>query len=494
MVQNQEYSTFGRQVGYVVFANIAILLFGLIQLPILTKGLGASLYGMWSLIVVTVSLIVPFALLRFETSVVRFLAAEKDRSRVREDFISAVFVVFLGGIVFALILILLSGILAEYIFKDTDAAGYIRFASILIILNSMYMLMLAFFRMRRRIGLYTTIHLVHAAFQLGLIAAFILLDYELTGVITAVAISAFLCAMVAMVIIFREIGLQVPRFTNVKSYLKWGIPLTPNAAILWIIHTSDRYMVSYFLGLTSAGIYSAAYGIGNYAAFVLAPLGTVLYPTIAKHYDEGNLEETRNYLRYSVRYLMMISIPAAFGLSILAKPLLEILTTSEFVSGKNVVPYVASGIVLFGVYQLCIYILHLVNRTRWAISLISAAAVLNIVLNVILIPRMDIEGAALATLISYGLLGVLTIVVTRRYIRFGLSMPFILKSAAASGVMTLCIWLLDPGSIGLVIASIVIGALIYFIILILLKGLSRSELTFFFNFAWDNLRKVLLVK
>ena len=489
MKQNQEYAIFGRQVGYVIIANIAILLLGLIQILVLTKGLGATLYGIWSLIHVTVSLIVPFAMLGFSMSVVRLLAAEKDKGKIREDFFSACSIVFISGTIFSVLLFLLSDQLAAYIFKDASLSSYIKLASVLILLNSMHALPLAFFRMHRKIGLYAILDLSYNAFQVGLIAASVLLGYKLAGVISAVIINGILFNLMTLLIILRQTGFQLPRFCHMKPYLKWGIPLTPNAAILWIIHFSDRYMVSYFLGVTAAGIYSAAYLIGNYTSFALMPLGTVLYPTIAKYYDERNLSETRKYLKYSVKYVMMIAIPSALGLSILAEPLVQILTTSEFVSGSTVVPFVAFGAVLFCFFQICLYIIHLVKRTEITIRILGASAGLNILLNIILIPRMGILGAAIATLIAYGILGILTLMVTRRYLKFDLSLHFIMKSMFSSAIMVLCIWLINPQSPVWVIISIILGALIYFAVLLSIKGLSKQEIAFFTTFVKDNLGK-----
>ena len=494
MQQNQEYTVFGRQVGYVITANIAILLLGFIRLPIVTKGLGASLYGTWSLISVTVSLIVPFAMLSFGMSIVRFLAAEKDKNTIREDFFSACSIVFISGIVFSLLLFFLSDLLAVSIFKDVNSSSYIKLGSVLILLNSLYLVLLAFFRMRRKIGLYNILNLSQHGLQVGLIVVAILLGYRLGGVITAVIISGILFTVISLFIIFRQIGFQLPRFSHMKAYLRWGVPLTLNSAILWIINVSDRYMVSYFLGIAAAGVYSAAYSIGQYASFALAPLGIVLYPTISKTYDEGNRDEAGNYLKYSLKYLMTIAIPAAFGLSILAKPLLRILTTPEFVTGSTVLPWVAFGAVLFCFYQICVYIIHLVGKTHITVRLLGISAGLNIGLNLLLIPRMGILGAAVATLVAYGVLGILTLMVTRRYLKFDLSLLFIAKSILASTVMTLCIWLINPESISMVIVSILAGIIIYFGMIMLIKGLSRQEMKFFATFIRGNIRKMFMLK
>ncbi len=348
-----EYTKFGRQFGYVISANVAIALLRFIQLPILTKGLGAALYGTWSLINATISLIVPFALLGLGDAIIRFLTAEKDKGRIGEGFLSALATVCISGISLSVLLFLFSDYLASLVFKDTASSFYIKLASVVIFFNSLDGLTLIFFRMQRKIGLYTALNLSRNALQVGLIVTAILMGYKLTGVIAAVIASGALFLVINLSIILRQTGFRLPRFSNIKSYLRWGVPLTLNPAMLWIIQVSNRYIVSYFLGVAAAGIYSAAYAIANYAAFIPSPLGIVLYPTIIKSYEEEKIDETRKYLKYSLKYFMMIAIPSAFGLSILAKPLLSILTGPEFVAGNTVVPFVAFGTVLFGFYQIC---------------------------------------------------------------------------------------------------------------------------------------------
>ncbi len=493
MEPNREYTKFGRQVSYIIGANITLLFLGLIRLPILTKGLGATLYGTWSLINVTVTLIVPFALLGLNSAIIRFLAAKKDQGRIREDFLSSCSIVFISGAAFSIFLFLFSDYLAVFILKDILLSLYIKLASILILFNSINELTLSFFRMQKKIGLYTTLIMSRNALQVGLIVLFLLLGYKLTGTITAVIVSGMLICLVELLISLRQVGFHIPRFSNIKSYLRWGVPLIPNSAMLWIIRFSDRYMVSYFMGITAAGMYSAAYRIGEYASFTLIALSSVLYPTIIKSYEEGNLSETRKYLKYSLKYFMMVSIPSAFGLSILAKPILSILTTSEFVIGTTVIPFVAFGVILLSFYRFCLHVIYIANKTHLTVRLLGISTALNIILNIILIPRMGIVGAAIATFITYGLLGILTLLVSRKYLRFDLSVPFILKSILASSIMTLCLWLINPESITLVIISIFAGVLIYFGGLLLIKGISKSEIAFFVSFTNDNLRRILFI-
>lgn len=482
MEKIQGFTIFGRQVILAIGANIAMLFLGMLQLPILTKALGASQYGVWSLIITVFSLLTPFTTLAFSMSIVRFLAAEKDANKVREDFFSACLLVLLSGIIFSLVFFFLSGFIATYLLKNASLSSYFKLSSVLLLLYTMFPVLLAFFRMVGKIGIYNLLNVGLMALQVGLVVLFLSSGYGLKGAIWAAIISATTLNIIAVSIIFKQIGFARPRFSRIKVYLKWGIPLTPNSAIAWIISASDRYIVNYFMGVSAAGIYNAADLMGGYAALALSPVSIVLFPRISKSYDEGKLDECRDYFKYSFKYLMMFSIPSAVGLSLLAKPLLRILTTPVFLIGSPLVALAALGALASCLYQTLVYIIYLVGKTQIEIRLLTIAAVLNIMLNIILIPSIGIIGAEVASIIAYTVLGGLSLMVVHKYFKFDLSLTFLTKCALSSGFMALCIWLINPQSVLLVALSILIGIITYFIILICVKGLSKSELAFFIAF------------
>jgi O-antigen/teichoic acid export membrane protein len=479
MNQNERFFSFGRQISYVILTNIVSVMLGIIQVPIITRALGAASYGILALITTAISLIVPFSMLTFSSSIIRFLAAEKDPTKIKEDFYSACILVLVTGTIFALLFFLASDFLANSIFKSPDSIYSLKLSSILIMLNSMFPVLLAFFRRGSKIGIYNALNLGLNILQFSLLVVFLLRGYALNGAILSTILSTLLMNVVALIIIFKQVGLQRPRFKNMKTYLKFGIPLTPNPAILWIIQASDRYMISYFMGISAAGIYNAAYGIGSYASFALWPVGIVLFPIISKAYDEGKFKECENYIKYSFKYLMMITIPISVGVSILANPILKILTTPEFLSGAMATPLIALGAALFCVYQIASYIIYLAGKTYLTLRIYAIGAIANVILNLVLIPRIGLVGAGLASFLAYGIMGLLTLSISRKYIHFDLSIIFIIKSFLSSAVMALFIWIIRPESLIMLAVSIVTGTILYFLALIVIKGFTKDELRFF---------------
>ncbi len=108
-----------------------------------------------------------------------------------------------------------------------------------------------------------------------------------------------------------------------KDYLSFGLPTIPGNISSWVIFSSDRFVIAYFLGVTSVGIYSAAYSLGNLPILILTILGLVLPPNLSKLFDEGKIHEIKTHLSYSLKYSLLLIIPFVFGAIFLAIPVLQ---------------------------------------------------------------------------------------------------------------------------------------------------------------------------
>ena len=475
------YKKFTHDVGLIGATQLLLRLVGLILIPIITKTLGAYQYGIWAQISVTISLLTPLAMLGLWATIVRFLAGEKEKDKIRDGFLSVVAVIIFTGSLLSVILFSSSNFLASTVFGDINASYFVKAASFLVLISALDGITFTYFRTFGQIKIYSTLTLVKSFGGLGLIAFLLLSGFGLLGVIVAVLIVDSIIFTIAFSLVISQIGFKLPIFSELKPYLRFGMPLIPHTMTTWIVHSSDRYIIGYFLGMASVGIYSVAFAMGNLILFFLTPIQFSLVPTISKLYEEKRIEEVRNYLKYSLKYFLIFAIPSAFGLSVLAKQLLQILTTSEFVSGSIVVPFVAFGVITFGIFQTSIYILHLAKKTELNLILSGIVAVSNIILNLILIPYIGISGAAIATLISYSVLAALTVFVSFKYLKFDIDWYFILKSTFSSTVMALLILKLNPIDVFQVLASISIGTIVYFVLIISLRGVTKTELKFF----WD---------
>ena len=327
---------------------------------------------------------------------------------------------------------------------------------------------------------YSGLMLLQTVAEVGFVAYFVLSGFGLFGAVVSLLISRGITLLFGVSFVFKEIGFRLPKFYGLKGYLKFGLPLVPTALLGWITSSSDRYLIGFFSSSQMVGIYSAAYNIGAIVGFFGVPLQIILFPTISKLYEEGKDQEMKTYLAYSLKYFLLFTIPSIFGLCILSKQIVLIMTRPEFVAqGTQVLPIVAVGALFYGLYgAIFAWILIVAKRTRLVFVLVSLSAAMNLVLNVIFIPDYGIIAAAITTLIAYLALLSFTIYFSRQYIKFEIPYDFIGKSVLASLVMTSVLYWVNPTGVFYVGLMILVGVGVYFGVLVLLKGFGKEEVGF----------------
>ena len=475
-----DYILFAKRVGLSGITNFIVSIRALILIPILTKILGVTEYVIWSQMIVTVSFIAPLAILGIVSGMGRYLASENDRDIIREGFYSTFYSIILINSTLGIIVYIFASEISMLVFGGT-AVNIIQIMAFIILFEGLNQLLVNFFRIFERIKRYSFFTIVQTLAEITFISYSIFQGYGITGAVLSllcVKIAIFLL-MFAMVI--NEIGILVnPRFSEIRSYLQFGLPLVPSSLFVWIVNSSDRYVIGYFMGIEPVGIYSAAYGIGSTILIFLAPITFILPFTLYKSYDDGRLDDVVFYMKYSLKYFLIVAIPAVFGLTILSKQILMILTTAEFISaGSQVIPLISLSILLYGAIGIVSQILAVTKNTRKLAGVWIVSGILNLVLNIILVPEIGIVGAAIATLITF-IFALLTMYkLSSKFISLNFDFGDIIKISTASLFMGWAVWRLMPTNTINTIFSIGFGAVIYFVLIVILRIFNNEEVTFF---------------
>ncbi len=458
--------------------TIVTSLAGLVQVPLLTKGLGAHDYGLWSQIWVTVSLALPFVDLGLITAMIRFLAAEKDREKLQEGFYSTVAVVSALGLAVALGVLAFSGPLARSFFDGSVEA--VRITGVLILLAALAPVYLNLLRTLRQVRTYSLFIIADTCGQVGLTAYLVFTARGVLAIALSIAILKAVLLGALFILVQGQIGIKRPRFDYIREYLAFGMPTVSGSLGFWLVNLSDRYVIGFFLGVTPVGVYAAAYGLGSMLYSVMAVLTFVLLATLSQLYDEGKIEEAKTHLSYSLKYFLAVAIPFVFGCLVLGEPVLRLFTTPDIArEGRFVVSIVALATLILGVQVIIAHVLILTRKTKKIPLVWLAAATLNIGLNIFAVPRIGILGAAITTLLAYALMLAAISYYSFREVRFDIDRRFIVKSVLASAIMSVAAWAMAPQSYPGTIAAVASGIAIYGIVIVLLRGFSREEFRFF---------------
>ncbi len=473
------YFRFVKEIFIMGLLNLSTMVQTLAFLPIITKILGAENYGIWSQLVNTMSLIVPFTFLGLQTSLIRFVPSGKDKKEVQEGVYSVLILTFFIALVASLILIIFAGQLS-LILKFSQV--FIRLLALVIIFEALNTMLLVVIQAVREIGKYFWFVVLKMLGETIFVISSIMLGYGLYGAVFSFLFIRIIIFFFLLIYILKKVGVKFPDFSLIRNYLNFGLPTIFNNLSYWVVVASDRYFIGFFLGIIFVGYYVPAYSIGSILAFFLFPLASILSIVLPKIFDENNINEVKKYLSYSLKYFLLIITPSVFGLSILSKKLLLIFSTQEIASHAYfITPFIAFSILLYGVSYFFSQILVLEKKTKTIASIWMISAILNLGFNIIFIPMFGIIAAAITTLISYIFSFSAFWYLSSKEFQFEIDWAFISKSILSSIVMSLFIIWFNPTGLLKVIIAIALSVGIYAILILLLNGIEKKEIIFFKN-------------
>ena len=476
------YQKFLKDTVLISLVNLSLMINGLILLPILTKILGSASYGIWIQTLAVLSLIGGVSG-SGSLAFVRFFAGENDETKLSKGFFSVLIYLFILNFFITIGLITFSSHLSEFFAGSTSIIFLIAIILPFYVINNFIFM---FFRTVRKIKVYSVTYLFQNYFQILLIVIFIFQGLGISGVLLGMFISYIITEFIILMIIMRYVGIKKPHlkdFAKIKKYLHFDIPYIPYNISGWVTNLSDRFIISSILGITAAGIYSASYSVGSLISSFIYPINMILVPALSELYDKNQINEVKSLLEIMLRYYLLIAIPAAVGISVLAKPLMEILTTEEIaMASTSIVPLVAFSMVFLGCQAIINQPNNLVKKTKIVAIAYMVAATLNLTFNLFLVPYLGIFAAALTTLLSAIVVTFLTLNTSFKHIKFDLNFKFIIKSLFSSFLMGIIILYFNPTNPISIFIWILIGTSIYFITLLLINGINRVELREFRNY------------
>jgi len=473
-----EYKRFVQKAGLVGMTNLFISISGLIFIPIITKNFSAIDYGIWAQANTTIALIPNMANLGLPYTMARFLSSETNKSNIKESFYSMLATVFVLSLIISSLFIIFKNPIANSIFEGNTNIVYI--ISIITFFSCMNLMFITFFRTFQQIRKYSLFLVLQSYIGVTLSSYLALTGHSIETVIIGIFIGYLSVFIMMGWIIGGHLGLAIPRFKNIKEELEFGIPIIPSNVSLWAIDSIDKYIIGMFLGSAPVGYYSLSYIIGNALLIFLSPFVLLLPSILPKYFEEGNLKQVNIFLKYSMKYFLIIIVPAAIGISLISKQVLMMISTPEIaINGYLITPFACLGAIFVGMYGIVNNILILEKKTKLLGKIWVFVCVLNIIVSIIIVQYIGIIGIAIVTLICYSIAFLITIYHSKKYLDLPFEYKSLIKTIISAIIMGLFVSCMNPNGLMNLIITIIIAIFIYFIVLFLIKGIEKEEFHFF---------------
>lgn len=346
----------------------------------------------------------------------------------------------------------------------------------LVFFNNVRLLNLNVYRAYDRFVLRTFIDLAASGVELAAIIVVLSWTHDLLLALVAMTIWSALVAAFSTWHASRLTGLGRPSMAVARRALAYAVPLLPAALSLWILDRADRFFIGRYLGPREVGIYSASYALGSLVLQAQAPFQLTLFPKVAQLWDTDR-NSARKYIELSNKAFLTLAIPFITASFVIAPQVLTRLGNAEIAADSALLTVlVATGVTLYGVTVMQSQVLHGARRTGVQGLTSAFAAVLNVALNLLLLPRIGTLGAAIATAASYGLTCVAFGLAARQFLAISYFPAYLAKCFLAALVMLAPMTALaGRGTWGL-FAALLAGAVTYFTALVLVRAFNAEEI------------------
>lgn len=388
---NKTSSLINDTVIYAI-ATIGPKLVSFVFLPLFTSCFSTSEYGEYDVINITISLLIPFISFEILNAVYRWLIVEKDPIKINE-IISTGFIFTIRN----LILFNLVSVLSLCFIKIQYPILVILVVNIDVISNFIQKCVRGLGRNKLYAGLGILQTLVTVITQIICIFIFKLR-------IESFFIGLFLGSLTNLILAFylmrfdKLLSLNMYSKSLVKQFLLYSIPLIPGAISWWIMNASDRYVITFFLGLSANGIYSVANKLPTLVNLLKTIFQLSWQDNAIKNYNEQDRDVFYSKI---FKYFYRLSITSCMLLISIIPILMKYLVDFKFYDSWKYTGILCLGVLFSAFSSFWSAAYHGSKSTKIILKTTVLGAIVNVVVNIALIKTIGIYAAAISTLVGY---------------------------------------------------------------------------------------------
>lgn len=387
-------STFLKDTIIYSITGVIVKASSFLIIPFLTRNLSIKEYGSLELLITIYSLLIPIFMLNINEGQLRFGIEEGDLYK-KLSIISSTY----SLLKFPVILIIIGNIIlftVSLFFQSLNNSFYLVF-SLAIVFEAVKIIFLNSFRVLNNFFTFFLSELIFSfSFVLLIIVSSTYFDMNKMSYFYCIICSNFLS------LIFLYTMRKINKYDLGKSdkiikrnILLFSLPLIPNTILWWVVATSDRLIVTYFLGVAATGIFSVAMKIPS--------MFSVMYSFVLKGwqnqlYGSSSLIDLKRKSKIFVFILSLIFIIVYLFSLLFGKEVISVLFGEKYISSYTIFPTLVLSSYFMCMTSFLGAELMKMKKTKFILYSSLISATLNIAFNVTLIPLLGLSGAAYSTL------------------------------------------------------------------------------------------------
>ena len=410
----------------------------------IARQLGVSGYGIINLGIAIMTVVGTISLCGLDGGITRFVSyylGKRRLDKIKSSIISGAQIIISVSILSGVFLFIFADKIALDLFKEPQLILVLKIFAISIPFFCLLSFFISIFRGFKKINYMVYIQ---AGFNLSVrllfLIFFIILGFKLLGISLIYFISLVIASIVS-IFLFKRITKEHREWKEAKSsdarkdLIFFSSPLMISQILGRLRGKTDTILIGYFITVSQVGLYSVALPVARMLQFGLNSLNSIFMPSISELYGKGNLEELNNTYKRVAKWAFCITLPMFLVFFCYPKYILATLFGVEYQKAWLPLMILSVGIFInvssgsFGETLIAI------GKTKINMLLITIFVFINVVLDIILIPRVGLIGAAIANSFSLILVCVIGLLYLNKYLKlqpFSLAHIKILLSTSVS--------------------------------------------------------------
>ncbi len=398
--------------------RMVAMLFSFIVMWFMTNYYGETVWGRYSLALTVMQIAAMFFALGLPNAFISFSGAFTNTEQSKGLLVKSIKLVLSSSIVPILLFSAGAGFIASYIFEKEDMYNYILIIALGTPCMMVHEIICYYFMAVKKFTLYgLSIFILPNIF---LISALLLLYYNnIGGYFTFYAyIGAYLLTLlIGLIYIFGKRAKVIYPDITKHDIFKKSFPMMMSGIFLLLLNWTDMLMLGRFETEAQIGIYNTAFKVGYLSLFFVVSMNAVILPKVSELYHQKNVLEMRKVINRSTQLVIILTLPLAFGLIFFRDIILSVFDDHAGLGGVTLIL-----ITLGGLYNAMTgnvdQILNMTNNQKSVSVIFFSGFVVNVVLNIFLIPTYGIEGAATASLVTNIYVNTVFVIIIRKKLGF----------------------------------------------------------------------------
>ncbi len=384
-------------------------------LPLYTSFLNKAEYGIVSLVTSITNLLSIFFILGLNGALGRFYFDNKtNEAYIKELFGTISIFVFIVSLLLGILLVIFHEYIIDPFVKDISFYPYIFIGILSIIFSPLYLLYQTALQTKQLAGRYGLNNLLYFLCNIGF-TIILVVPFRLNalGILLAIAATNMIFFITSFISFLPMIKLTIDKRILSES-IKYSLPLVPHSLSSWAVTMLDRIFINNFKNSDSVGLYSIGYQFSNILNIITSGINQAFSPWLFDKLHEKKTEEINKIVQFA-EYMIVFYCMISLVLTFFGKEILSLMVTKSFHDGWIVIPYLSFGYVFGGLYYFFANVVVFnKNGTKWFPIATISGAIISSILNIILIPSLDIVGAAISNLLSNIVISVIVFIMMKK--------------------------------------------------------------------------------